>query len=175
MRQADGCLIAWRVESTHDHTIYCPQQDGCYLAYVSSTPILPGSTAAVHPNCRACILRAPHGTSFLHRCLVDQSSCPRFSQAASKIRDACPHVCFRCPESMLMVFRAEFARKNLPQAEMLYSKAVEIKAEDATLHRCVCVAHRFTPSSTRTRERGRIKTRAIVPRKLSRIVRRYTA
>lgn len=34
--------------------------------------------------------------------------------------------------------RAEFARKNLPQAEMLYSKAVEIKPEDATLHRCVC-------------------------------------
>eukprot|EP00752_Nemacystus_decipiens_P009906 g8838.t1 len=30
--------------------------------------------------------------------------------------------------------RAEFARKNLPQAEMLYSKAVEIKPEDATLH-----------------------------------------
>eukprot|EP00903_Cladosiphon_okamuranus_P013940 g12966.t1 len=30
--------------------------------------------------------------------------------------------------------RAEFSRKNLPQAEMLYSKAVEIKPEDATLH-----------------------------------------
>ncbi|CAM9463777.1 unnamed protein product [Pylaiella littoralis] len=30
--------------------------------------------------------------------------------------------------------RAEFARKNLPQAEMLYSKATEIRPEDATLH-----------------------------------------
>ncbi|CAN0258089.1 unnamed protein product [Ectocarpus sp. 12 AP-2014] len=30
--------------------------------------------------------------------------------------------------------RAEFARKNLPQAEMLYSKAVEIRPEDATLY-----------------------------------------
>ncbi|CAM9357698.1 unnamed protein product [Scytosiphon promiscuus] len=30
--------------------------------------------------------------------------------------------------------RAEFARKNFPQAEMLYTKAVEIRPEDATLH-----------------------------------------
>lgn len=33
--------------------------------------------------------------------------------------------------------RAEFGRKNLPQAEMLYSKGLEFKPEDATLHRLV--------------------------------------
>lgn len=37
------------------------------------------------------------------------------------------------------IIRAEFARKNFPQAEMLYTKAVEIRPEDATLHRCVRV------------------------------------
>ena len=36
------------------------------------------------------------------------------------------------------VIRAGFGRKNLPQAEMLYSKGLKIKPEDATRHRWGC-------------------------------------
>lgn len=43
-----------------------------------------------------------------------------------------------CAFVLLCVIRAEFGRKNLPQAEMLYSKGIEIMPQDATLHRCGC-------------------------------------
>lgn len=46
--------------------------------------------------------------------------------------------------------RAEFARKNLPQAEMLYSKAVEIRPEDATLYRFVWLVEILRASTALT-------------------------